>query len=134
MSKLMETNELMLAIEQMLIKNLNASIIGHGQCTTDTMAADFIEKYMKKDASLRVVQLVQPRDATVDLKRKALDTITSKATMALTFAETLELLTKNHGTAHTENALRYVMNLLVQEGKLEQTNVDGRVLYARKDK
>ena len=94
----------------------------------------FIEKYMKKDASLRVVQLVQPRDATVDLKRKALDTITSKATMALTFAETLELLTKNHGTAHTENALRYVMNLLVQEGKLEQTNVDGRVLYARKDK
>ena len=37
----METNELMLAIEQMLIKNLNASIIGHGQCTTDTMAADF---------------------------------------------------------------------------------------------
>ena len=94
----------------------------------------FIEKYMKKDASLRVVQLVQPRDATIDLKRKALDTITSKATMALTFAETLELLTKNHGTAHTENALRYVMNLLVQEGKLEQTNVDGRVLYARKDK
>ena len=94
----------------------------------------FIEKYMKKDASLRVVQLVQPRDATVDLKRKALDTITSKATMALTFAETLELLTKNHGTAHTENALRYVMNLLVQEGKLEQTNVDGRVLYARKDR
>ena len=94
----------------------------------------FIEKYMKKDASLRVVQLVQPRDATVDLKRKALDTITSKATMALTFTETLELLTKNHGTAHTENALRYVMNLLVQEGKLEQTNVDGRVLYARKDR
>ena len=94
----------------------------------------FIEKYMKKDASLRVVQLVQPRDATVDLKRKALDTITSKATMALTFAETLELLTKNHGTAHTENAHRYVMNLLVQEGKLEQTNVDGRVLYARKDR
>ncbi len=94
----------------------------------------FIEKYMKKDASLRVVQLVQPRDATIDLKRKALDTITSKATMALTFAETLELLTKNHGTAHTENALRYVMNLLVQEGKIEQTNVDGRVLYARKDR
>jgi len=94
----------------------------------------FIEKYMKKDASLKVVQLVQPRDATVELKRKALDTISSKTTMALTFAETLELLTKNHGSAHTENALRYVMNLLVQEGKLEQTNVDGRVLYARKDK
>ena len=41
MSKLMETNELMLAIEQMLIKNLNASITGHGQCTTDSYEADF---------------------------------------------------------------------------------------------
>ena len=37
----METNELMLAIEQMLIKNLNASIIAHGQTTVDTCAADF---------------------------------------------------------------------------------------------
>ena len=41
MSKLMETNELMLAIEQMLIKNLNASITGHGQCTVDSCEADF---------------------------------------------------------------------------------------------
>ena len=41
MSKLMETNELMLAIEQMLIKNLNASITSHGQATLDNYAADF---------------------------------------------------------------------------------------------
>tara|TARA_R100001224_G_scaffold28480_1_gene15534 strand:- start:122 stop:310 length:189 start_codon:yes stop_codon:yes gene_type:complete len=41
MSKLMETNELMLAIEQMLIKNLDASITSHGQATTDDYAADF---------------------------------------------------------------------------------------------
>ena len=41
MSKLTETNELMLAIEQMLIKNLNASITGHGQSTTDRCEADF---------------------------------------------------------------------------------------------
>ena len=41
MSKLMETNELMLAIEQMLIKNLNASITGHGQMTQDNYEADF---------------------------------------------------------------------------------------------
>ena len=41
MSKLTETNELMLAIEQMLIKNLNASITGHGQMTTDSYQADF---------------------------------------------------------------------------------------------
>ena len=37
----METNELMLAIEQMLIKNLNASITGHGQMTQDNCGADF---------------------------------------------------------------------------------------------
>ena len=37
----METNELMLAIEQMLIKNLNASITGHGQMTQDSCQADF---------------------------------------------------------------------------------------------
>ena len=41
MSKLMETNELMLAIEQMLIKNLNASITSHGQMTQDSYQADF---------------------------------------------------------------------------------------------
>ena len=41
MNKLTETNELMLAIEQMLIKNLNASITGHGQMTQDSCQADF---------------------------------------------------------------------------------------------
>lgn len=41
MSKFMETNELMLAIEQMLIKNLNASITDHGQMTQDNCGADF---------------------------------------------------------------------------------------------
>ena len=41
MNKLMETNELMLAIEQMLIKNLSASITGHGQMTQDNYQADF---------------------------------------------------------------------------------------------
>jgi hypothetical protein len=41
MSKQMETNELMLAIEQMLIKNLNASIIAHGQAMEDNYGADF---------------------------------------------------------------------------------------------
>ena len=41
MSKQSETNELMLAIEQMLIKNLNASITGHGQMMIDGNQADF---------------------------------------------------------------------------------------------
>ena len=41
MSKLTETNELMLAIERMVTKDLNANIVGHGQMTTDTCQADF---------------------------------------------------------------------------------------------
>tara|TARA_Y100001937_G_scaffold79831_1_gene108222 strand:- start:467 stop:652 length:186 start_codon:yes stop_codon:yes gene_type:complete len=41
MSKQSDTNELMLAIEQMLIKNLNASIIAHGQAMEDDYGADF---------------------------------------------------------------------------------------------
>tara|TARA_Y100000361_G_scaffold31761_1_gene26587 strand:- start:1143 stop:1340 length:198 start_codon:yes stop_codon:yes gene_type:complete len=40
-SKLTETNELMLAIEQMVVKQLDANITGHGQMTTDTCEADF---------------------------------------------------------------------------------------------
>jgi len=41
MSKLSDTNELMLAIEQMLIKNLNASITDHGQMMENRHEADF---------------------------------------------------------------------------------------------
>ncbi len=36
-----ETNELMLAMERMLIDNLNASITSHGQMMTDGIEADF---------------------------------------------------------------------------------------------
>ena len=41
MSKLTETNELMLAIERMVTKDLNANIVDHGQMTTDSYQADF---------------------------------------------------------------------------------------------
>ena len=41
MSKQSDTNELMLAIEQMLIKNLNASITDHGQMMEDGSEAEF---------------------------------------------------------------------------------------------
>jgi hypothetical protein len=41
MSKMTETNELMLAMERMLIDNLNASITSHGQMMTDGSEADF---------------------------------------------------------------------------------------------
>lgn len=38
---MLETNELMLAMERMLIDNLNASITNHGQMMTDGSEADF---------------------------------------------------------------------------------------------
>lgn len=41
MSKLLETNELMLAIERLLISKLDATILGHGQAMSDDHMADF---------------------------------------------------------------------------------------------
>ena len=38
---MLETNELMLAMERMLIDKLNASITGHGQMTGGDYTADF---------------------------------------------------------------------------------------------
>ena len=38
---MLETNELMLAMERMLIDNLNASISSHGQMMSDGYQADF---------------------------------------------------------------------------------------------
>ena len=57
MSKLMETNELMLAIEQMLIKNLNASITGHGQMMTDGHEADFDAVIDGKNYNITIEQM-----------------------------------------------------------------------------
>ena len=56
MSKLSETNELMLAIEQMLIKNLNASITSHGQATSDDYAADFEAIIDGKTYNIEIIQ------------------------------------------------------------------------------
>ena len=56
MSKLLETNELMLAIEQMLIKNLNASITGHGQYTVDSCEADFQAVIDGKEYNITIEQ------------------------------------------------------------------------------
>ena len=56
MSKLMETNELMLAIEQMLIKNLNASITGHGQMTVENYQADFQAVIDGKEYTITIEQ------------------------------------------------------------------------------
>ena len=62
MSKLMETNELMLAIEQMLIKNLNASITGHGQMMTDGNEADFDAVIDGKNYNITIEQMEDDDD------------------------------------------------------------------------
>ena len=62
MSKLMETNELMLAIEQMLIKNLNASITGHGQMTQDSCQADFDAVIDGKEYVITIEQMEKDND------------------------------------------------------------------------
>ena len=62
MSKLMETNELMLAIEQMLIKNLSASITGHGQMTQDNYEADFDAVIDGKKYTITIEQMENDDD------------------------------------------------------------------------
>tara|TARA_B100000212_G_scaffold327880_1_gene291590 strand:+ start:316 stop:504 length:189 start_codon:yes stop_codon:yes gene_type:complete len=62
MSKLTETNELMLAIEQMLIKNLNASITGHGQMTQDSCQADFDAVIDGKNYNITIEQMENDDD------------------------------------------------------------------------
>ena len=62
MSKASETNELMLAIEQMLIKNLNASITGHGQCTDNDCAADFNAVIDGKNYNITIEQMENDND------------------------------------------------------------------------
>ena len=62
MSKLTETNELMLAIEQMLIKNLNASITGHGQMTQDSCQADFDAVIDGKNYHITIEQMENDDD------------------------------------------------------------------------
>ena len=62
MSKLMETNELMLAIEQMLIKNLNASIPEHGQMMEDGCEANFTAIIDSKKYNITIEQMENEDD------------------------------------------------------------------------
>ena len=54
---MVETNELMLAMERMLINKLNASITGHGQMTSGNYAADFNAKIDGKEYNITIEQM-----------------------------------------------------------------------------
>tara|TARA_B100001113_G_scaffold77262_1_gene60499 strand:- start:277 stop:465 length:189 start_codon:yes stop_codon:yes gene_type:complete len=62
MSKQSDTNELMLAIEQMLIKNLNASILEHGQMMNDGSEADFTAIIDSKKYNITIEQMENDND------------------------------------------------------------------------
>ena len=62
MSKQSDTNELMLAIEQMLIKNLNASIPEHGQMINDGSEADFTAIIDGKRYNITIEQMENDDD------------------------------------------------------------------------
>ena len=52
----------MLVIEQMLIKNLNASITGHGQMTQDSCQADFDAVIDGKNYNITIEQMENDDD------------------------------------------------------------------------
>ena len=54
---MIETNELMLAMERMLIDKLNASITGHGQMTSGNYTADFNAKIDGKEYTITIEQM-----------------------------------------------------------------------------
>ena len=56
MSKQSEINELMLAMEQLLISNLDASITDHGQAEKDDYQADFTAHIDGKTYNIMIVQ------------------------------------------------------------------------------
>ena len=51
---MLETNELMLAMERMLIDKLNANITGHGQMTSGNYTADFNAKIDGKEYTITI--------------------------------------------------------------------------------
>ena len=56
MSKQSEINELMLAMEQLLISNLDASITDHGQALNDDYQVDFTALIDGKTYNIMIVQ------------------------------------------------------------------------------
>ena len=54
---MLETNELMLAMERMLIDKLNASITGHGQMTGGDYTADFNAIIDGKEYNITIEQM-----------------------------------------------------------------------------
>ena len=56
MSKQSEINELMLAMEQLLINNLDASITDHGQAVNEDYHADFTVLIDGKSYNIMIVQ------------------------------------------------------------------------------
>mgnify|MGYP003142804932 FL=1 len=91
-----------------------------------------MEKSMRRDLSARIVQLPKPREATVALERTLIDISNGMDNQAFDVKEMVQKVEARVGKT-TDSAVRYVLGLMVQKGKLEQIHSEGKVLFGKKN-
>ena len=92
----------------------------------------YLAKYIKRDTTPRVVDLPRPREATAALEKTLTDIINGFSNQAFNVNEMTSKVESRVGKT-TDSAVRYVLGLMVQKGKLEQINSDGRILFGKKN-
>ena len=97
-----------------------------------TELQQLMEKSMRRDLSARIVQLPKPREATAALERNLRDIANTLTNQAFDVREMTAKVEARVGKT-TDSAVRYVLGLMVQKGKLEQIHSDGRVLFGKKN-
>ena len=91
-----------------------------------------MEKSMRRDLSARIVQLPKPREATAALERTLVDITNGISNQAFDVKEMTSKVEARVGKT-TDSAVRYVLGLMVQKGKLEQIHSEGKVLFGKKN-
>ena len=97
-----------------------------------TELQQLMEKSMRRDMSARIVQLPKPREATAALERTLTDIVNRQGNTAFTVSEITQKVESMVGKT-TDSAVRYVLGLMVQKGKLEQIHSEGKVLFGKKN-
>jgi hypothetical protein len=92
----------------------------------------YLAKYIRRDTTPRVVDLPRPREATAALEKTLTDIINGFSNQAFNVNEMTSKVESRVGKT-TDSAVRYVLGLMVQKGKLEQINSDGRILFGKKN-
>ena len=97
-----------------------------------TELQQLMEKSMRRDLSARIVQLPKPREATAALERTLRDIANTMDRHAFDVKEMTSKVEARVGKTN-DSAVRYVLGLMVQKGKLEQIHSDGKVLFGKKN-